>query len=91
MIVFLFTILNGRCLMPLYLYFVFLTSEMYHLLALLFMLSSAAGDGNFRFTDTHVVVPETSFTEASFGIARTGGQSQSVFLTCKVSYGIINQ
>jgi len=65
--------------------FNFLTLEMYHLFALLLVVSSAAGDGNFHFTDTHIVVPETSFTQASFGIARTGGQSQSVALTCEVS------
>lgn len=64
--------------------FVFLSSAMYHLFTLLLVLASAAGDGNFSFTDTHVTVRETPFTQANFGIARTGGQAESVFLTCEV-------
>lgn len=61
--------------------------EMYHLLPFLLLLTSATGDGNFRFTSTHVIVNETPFTQASFGISRTGGQAQPVTLTCQVSTG----
>lgn len=60
---------------------------MYHLLPFLLLLTSATGDGNFRFTSTHVIVDETPFTQASFGISRTGGQAQPVTLTCQVSTG----
>ena len=60
---------------------------MYHLLPFLLLLTSVTGDGNFRFTSTHVIVNETPFTQASFGISRTGGQAQPVTLTCQVSTG----
>ena len=65
----------------------FPSTEMYHLLPFLLLLTSATGDGNFRFTSTHVIVNETPFTQASFGISRTGGQAQPVTLTCQVSTG----
>ena len=60
---------------------------MYRLLSFLLLLTSVTGDGNFRFTSTHVIVNETRFTQASFGISRTGGQAQPVTLTCEVSTG----
>ena len=56
---------------------------MYHLFVLLLMLTSATGDGNFSFIDTHVVKSE-KFSQASFRIARTGGQSDVVLVTCQV-------
>lgn len=57
---------------------------MYHLLALLVLLASAAGDGNFYFTSTHIAVAEAPFTQASFGISRTGSMTDGVVLTCEV-------
>ena len=65
----------------------FPSTEMYHLLPFLLLLTSATGDGNFRFTSTHVIVNETPFTQASFGISRTAGQAEPVTLTCQVSTG----
>ena len=67
-----------------YTYSFLVSSKMYHLFVPLLLLASAAGDGNFSFTDTHVIVSEEPFTQARFGIARTGGQAQSVTLTCQV-------
>lgn len=65
--------------------FVFCFSpEMYHLLAMLVLLASAAGDGNFHFTSTHIAVAEAPFTQASFGISRTGSMTDGVVLTCRV-------
>ena len=48
------------------------------------LLASAAGDGNFNFTKTHVQVEEAPFTEAVFGISRTGATTGIVVVTCKV-------
>ena len=59
---------------------------MYHLLALLVLLESAAGDGNFRFTNTQVEVSEVPFTQASFGISRTGATTETVLVTCQVGF-----
>ena len=58
---------------------------MHHILALLVLLASAAGDGNFSFSNTHVAVEEAPFTQASFVISRTGAMTSQVIVTCKVS------
>ena len=57
---------------------------MYYPLALLVLLGSAAGDGNFSFTTTNIQVDETPFTQAVFGISRTGATTGTVGVTCKV-------
>ncbi len=57
---------------------------MYHLLALLVLLASAAGDGNFNFSNPHVAVEEAAFAQARFDISRTGSMTDQVILTCKV-------
>jgi len=57
---------------------------MYYPLALLVLLASAAGDGNFTFTNTHIQVEEAPFTQAVFGISRTGTTTGTVDVTCKV-------
>ncbi len=62
----------------------FFPPEMYHLLALLVFLASAAGDGNFKFSNPHVTVEEAAFTQARFDISRTGSLTGQVILTCKV-------
>ena len=57
---------------------------MFYPLALLVLLASAAGDGNFRFTKTHIQVEEAPFTQAIFGISRTGATTGIVDVTCRV-------
>ena len=57
---------------------------MYYPLALLVLLASAAGDGNFSFKETHIQVEEAPFTQAVFGISRTGAATGTVDVTCKV-------
>lgn len=57
---------------------------MYYPLALLVLLASAAGDGNFSFKDTNIQVEEAPFTQAVFGISRTGPTTRTVDVTCKV-------
>ena len=59
-------------------------AEMYYLLALFVLLASTAGDGNFSFTNTHVQVDEAEFTQAVFGVSRTGPTTSVVDVTCKV-------
>lgn len=61
---------------------------MYYPLALLVLLASAAGDGNFSFKKTHIQVEEAPFTQAIFGISRTGAATGTVGVTCKV--GVIH-
>ncbi|PFX17387.1 G-protein coupled receptor 98 [Stylophora pistillata] len=61
------------------------TAEMNHLLALLVLFSSANGDGNFRFTNTHIELSEEPFTQASFGVSRTGSMTGTVILTCQMN------
>lgn len=58
--------------------------EMFYPLTLLVLLASATGDGNFRFTKTHIQVEEAPFTQAIYGISRTGSTSGIVDVTCKV-------
>ena len=59
-------------------------SEMYYPLVLLVLLASATGNGNFRFTTTNIQVDEAPFTQAVFGISRTGATTGTVDVTCKV-------
>ena len=63
---------------------------MYHLLTLLVLLSSATGDGNFRFSNTQIVLSEVRFNQASFKISRTGGMTETVLLNCQVGFAITN-
>ncbi|XP_068693739.1 adhesion G-protein coupled receptor V1-like isoform X3 [Montipora foliosa] len=57
---------------------------MYHLFAFLLVLAKASGQGSFQFTDTHVIVSETAFSQAIFGIARTGQNGDKVIATCLI-------
>lgn len=57
---------------------------MFYPLTLLVLLASATGDGNFRFKTTHIQVEEAPFTQATYGISRTGSTSGIVDVTCKV-------
>lgn len=66
------------------------SAEMNHLLALLVLFSSANGDGNFRFTNAHIELSEEPFTQASFGVSRTGSMTGTVILTCQVGLAKTN-
>ena len=58
---------------------------MYHLLVFLLTLASATGEGNFSFIDTHVIVSETLYSQASFRVSRRGQKGDQVYVTCQVS------
>ena len=61
---------------------------MYHLFVFLSILASATSEGNFSFIDTHVIVSETPFSQATFRVSRTGQNGDRVVVTCQVSSSV---